>query len=59
MLSHQYYCTSLVQSGASVSDWEPERKRSVSMQCVPGGGQRVEIKQTAAEWLDSALIIND
>ena len=54
MLSHQYRCTSIVQSGAAESDWEPERERSVSMQCVPGGGPRVEIRQTAAEWLDSA-----
>ena len=54
MLSHQYRCTSIVQSGAAESDWEPERERSVSMQCVPGGGPRVEMRQTAAEWLDSA-----
>ena len=59
MLSHQYRCTSIVQSGAAESDWKPERERSVSMQCVPGGGPRVEIRQTVAEWLDSALIIND
>ena len=59
MLSHQYRCTSLVQSGAAESDWEPEREHSVSMHWVPGGGPRVEMRQTAAEWLDSALLIND
>ena len=54
MLSNQYRCTSIVQSGAAESDWELVRERSVSMQCGPGGGSRVEIRQTAAEWLDSA-----
>ena len=58
-LSHQHYFTSLVQTGAAESDWEPERERSVSMQCVPGGGPRVEMRQTAAEWLGSALPNND
>ena len=54
MHSQQYRCTSIVQSGAAGSVWELERERSVSMQCGPGGGSRVEIRQTAAEWLDSA-----
>ena len=54
MLSQEYRCTSTVQSGAAGSVWELERERSVSMQCGPEGCSRVEIRQTAVEWLDSA-----
>ena len=58
-LSHQHYFTSLVQTGAAESDWEPEREHSVPTHRVPRGGPRDEMKQTAAEWLDSAMPIND
>ena len=58
-LSHQHYFTSLVQAGAAESDWEPEREHSVPTHRVPRGGPRHEMRQTAAEWLDSALPIND
>ena len=59
MLSHQYHCTSLVQSGAAESDWEPEREHSVPTHRVPRGSSGHEMKQTAAEWLDAALTINN
>ena len=59
MLSHQYRCTSIVQSGAAESDWEPEREHSVATHRVPRGGPRDEMGQTAAEWLDAALTINN
>ena len=58
-LWHQHYLTSPVQSGAAESDWEPEREHSVPTHRVPRGGPRDEMRQTAAEWLDSALLIND
>ena len=58
-LSHQHYFTSLVQTGAAESDWEPEREHSVPTHRVPRGSSGHEMRQTAAEWLDSALTIND
>ena len=57
-LSHHHYFTSLVQTGAAESDWEPEREHSVPTHRVPRGGPRHEMRQTASGWLDSAFPIN-
>ena len=57
-LSHKHYFTSPVQTGAAESDWEPEREHSVPTRRVPRGSPRHDMRQTAAEWLDSALPIN-